>query len=438
MKSAISVLELMQQSYFTSTLGENFSHLHDLVDKHLTSSKYTSEKMERILAAEVDYYSRSAEEAGLPNYAEVRRRTHQQAIELTVIPLARLRESGRYSRYEQAHQIRLLETIRKHSEPAVIYWIEKTLSLKSKYSKELSKDIFDKISQVKFGSLPFSSFNAFALGGPGYNDHVIVFHSGLIRFVARISRILNKMMWILPRDQHDAIDWRSENWTKQYEDLVRETLNGSVGKKISEQFISVVDEYFLFSGPFEFDLEFFQDESWEMSINMAVGCEIFVMCHEYAHILNGDFEKLRPIKQKHRKVDVQRYNPSHDMEHKADIVSASIVMQAIHKFVLPPEGELPDEIRSFLEQYYLLGIDLFFVCAMLIESFGKLYDVPDVIRDSHPDPSLRAAIVQRAIQENAGPGLLPFVEKLRCTVRPLQAIAWTHLQERKAEAAKSP
>lgn len=437
MASALALLELIQLASYKDQFGSEFPKLFPALEKHIRSADYQSELLRRsnnVINDVLEGVTGLPQDSQYKNIEDLRAaaaKAHREAIQELNSSIDQLKKTGRYSQYENPSAMRLIEQIRRCVEPGVLFAVDRIRKSPMADRADFPADLEEQLSRVKFGSLPFSSFNAFAIGGDNYSDHAIVFHAGLLRFVARVSRIVNKLMYAVPVDQHDRIDWHSTSWPKEYESLVVQTLATPVGQRLCQQYIATVDAYFLYDGPYDFDAQFFyNDISWTSSTHMAFGAEVFIMGHEYAHIINQDFKKLKTAREKVQGVEIQKYNPNHGMEHAADLLGATFASNAIG-MELERSG-VPEDYQTYLKQFYLLGIPLTFACARAVDQYASFFKEKDTVYDTHPNPNSRNRITNGLLADLVGGDIDQFIEKLARTIAPIERAASTHFRNRLA------
>jgi hypothetical protein len=247
------------------------------------------------------------------------------------------------------------------------------------------------------------SFWASAIRVPGSEEHIIALNTGLPQFLSRFSRILTRLAVLVPMDKFERIDFEDPDWVDHYAELARVALAAPENEYVGKNFIAAIGGYFGIDFGVKYNHKEFFGADLMISEAKTVSSEVFILAHEYAHILDGHSIKqwqtlgiVRAVK----KVEAGTFPK--EVEFAADMVAAQILLAPLRN--LPDAA--PQMHREMLADSLLGGIVHVFTCATIVEYFQDRLDRKPTVPSYHPSTSERLSLLVELLHK-ASFGRLP-------------------------------
>jgi hypothetical protein len=227
-----------------------------------------------------------------------------------------------------------------------------------------------KIPKPIIGSMFTGSLNACTQVVPGGDEEIIIFDIAFMDFIKNLCNVIASFFMItgsdtagLPTDKRDIaklIESRPE---------------------IYGQFRSAIFYYLFFNASFFADMSSLPSTLFCIAREMQESMELFLMGHEYGHIMAGHFDPL------YREKISTRYNPDWAMEFEADNIGLGLMLDSRTN---PYHEDL---------KLSLCAVEIILHCEGLITSEkNKLYKKLRLPKDdSHPPAEMRIALLKQFI-----------------------------------------
>lgn len=380
-------LEDIQRKYWISQYGHDFQLILDARWEYIFSKekkKKDEVKMERIISevGKRDLVRPINRKEILKKVEDSIRDRKEEAIDIDSCffdfdPIASINR-GEYSKFEDPCIIHSMHVAQHYAKCGLSFFFKNNFGENSEYEERFNRNI-------KFGTLPVSSFNASAITLPNSDWSLVLVNSGLPKLINRLSRILMAAFFSLKLEDIPEV-FEMPNWELVIKEQIDESLEKSENKYIVESLLAAISDYLNTDCKYIFDIENFYGEIMIPAGMLTTACEIFVLGHEYGHIINGDnrddlkpFVSLRP--------EFDYLSQAHRSEFLADYWGTISLIGASN--ILFPELENP--ASTGFEQ----GANLFFWCVTIINSFQKIG--VDDSSESHPPTMFRAKMVEEHI-----------------------------------------
>ena len=305
----------------------------------------------------------------------------------------------RYSQVESPFFIDVIEAARLRVEAG---YNEMSAKLASK-SGAPSKDYMALYKKVIIGSLPDMSFWASAIRVPGSEEYIIAFNAGLPQFLSRFSRILTRLAVLVPMKDVERLKFGSSESADHYAGLARAALRAPENEYVGKNFVGAIGDYFGFDFGMKYNHKEFFGADLMISEAKTISSEVFILAHEYAHILDDHaIKQWQPLGIVRAVKKVEAGTFPKEVEFAADMVAAQILLAPLRN--LPDSA--PQQHREMLADSLLRGMVHVFTCATLVEYFQDRLDRKPSVPSYHPSTSERLSLLVDLL-DKASFGRLP-------------------------------
>jgi hypothetical protein len=253
---------------------------------------------------------------------------------------------------------------------------------------ELARDIEDDANRLCYpvpsrpviGTLPAGCVNACALAIPSSNQHLIIIATGLFRFLYRISIIITQAMPVVGDERNGR---RSVN-PKLVEQNIEE--NPDIVERFYEAFYA-----YLVRGDMGIT------EPWDINkytsyyaMGIREPMELFLMGHEYGHIINGHFSNSKRVASKIGTEKVDTLTPNHRQEYEADWTGMWLTLAAMNA-------------KRYDLAWSCLGFSLFFSCYEFLENGLSILETGEMGNyqcDTHPPTLYRRSMLWNGLHKS--------------------------------------
>lgn len=278
--------------------------------------------------------------------------------------------------------------------------------------EEVAEEIGAKlVARPVLGTLPHGQFNALAIEVPGATEHLVVFHRGVFGLINLVAKAVAATL--PPTDpKHAGVSF----------DLDRERVmhalrrDGTPAQRLADFLVG----YILAGHPHAAEQYFLRQPSATLAALLARGGQLFVLGHEYGHIVAGHLEHSAHSERRlgPRSVDVLR--PDWRLEYEADDIGM--------RFAL---ASLRTKSRLDLALSYC-GIDLVFSALALVERAlaTLIHGAPaeNAGSDTHPPPALRRNVLRSRVGELPDCAAVSGALTLSANVEAVLELMWTRIE----------
>lgn len=221
---------------------------------------------------------------------------------------------------------------------------------------------------IILGTLPINDLNALTCDF-SENERLVALNQGLFQFVYLMGRMISSLFL--------EIDSNKTNNTLNF-NLKIKTIDGKIkfDKGDNEKFLEVLVLYFIYENLFKSKIYFQKDRNMILSACLWDNAELFVVAHEYAHIISDELSNKKNIKRRFLD-DSKLYEVIRDWneEFKADQTALQIILTR------------SDDFDSGLVGNYL-GVEFLFACLDIIERINLKIN-GDKLSETHPSARTR-------------------------------------------------
>lgn len=257
--------------------------------------------------------------------------------------------------------------------------------------------------KVIIGSLSDVAFGASAVRVPDTSDYIITMNAGLPQLLSRFSRIFTRLGALVPVEKFERIDFAASEWRDQYGALAREALAARGNEYVLRNFAGAVGDYFGVDLGVKYDHTEFFGPDLMISEAKTISSEVFIIAHEYAHILDGHhvngWRELGIVKLA-KTVQVGAF--AKEVEFAADVVAARILLTPLRNLA----ASAPQERREMMADSLLGGMVHFFTTAKVVEFMQVLLSRRPAYASYHPPIDERITLLADLLS-GASYGRLP-------------------------------
>lgn len=288
------------------------------------------------------------------------------------------------------------ETPSRFEDPA---WYELMVYLSKEIESCADKLPFRIPNRPVFGTLPSHRVNAMSIALPQSNEYLIVFESQMFNFLNSMSKIVARAIPFKGSEGEFSLFSPDDiNVDKTYIDNVC----------ITDLFSEVILSY-LSQGKSEHG--YLLEEKYELLANgLLQYSEIFVLGHEYGHIIAGHLSKgkKQAISLYGKKLEEVVFDMVQELE--ADNIGLGIMLGVANKELMGNLRMMSDRERNLDEQTRhmsprLWGGDFFFSCAEVLERSIALLRTGDESNrpiGPHPPAWRRRAVIREIMMVGGG------------------------------------
>ncbi|WP_420386277.1 hypothetical protein [Roseivirga sp.] len=297
--------------------------------------------------------------------------------------------SRNYSKYESPIFIATIEQARKIADKGIRHLFGEM----STKDPDKSKEYLAKYESIAFGSLPDTSFNASAIRVGKGEDYIVILNRNVPQFLSRMARIIVKAETSVTPESLKKLNTETDEWKEQYDTMVQDVLKSKQNEYLLDSFLAAIFDYYNIESNFEYEVEKFAGPERILSEIMTIGAEVFIIGHEYNHILDGHLMNWETSNALPQGIKMDFGKRDHMMEFAADIAGIGNLIVSFGSHAHP---FLPNEDY---ERWLLNGIQLFFSSAQIIEDFNEAFDVSTTVEDTHPPSSDRFSLLYHQLKE---------------------------------------
>jgi len=380
MSKAMEYLELLQRSAYSNLFDEEWlMRRNEHMVTFLTDPNRPARQRARELARQ------QLKAAGLSE-ADIEKRlvrSGEPHERLDALPYA----PSRYSKHESPIFASTIDQARRIAEEAT------QVILKKLAEKNPGKG-HPNFESIAFGSLPNTSMNACAIRVPGESEYVIAINDGLPNFLARIARVIVRLITINSSREPEPFRLDDPDSEKKYFAGLMEVLASSDSQYVVENFVAAVGEYLGVNTGAVYNHIELNGMDRIFSETMTVGSEVFVIAHEINHIVDGHLIEWRTIANGLAGVESIEVGAwSHSMEMAADVAGLSTVFVAAARGI----GNSPGMDGGFYEAWLQKGPQHFLFCAMVVEFLLEQANGAQRISETHPPTNERQRFLLNTI-----------------------------------------
>jgi hypothetical protein len=227
------------------------------------------------------------------------------------------------------------------------------------------------------GTLPTGQVNAMAVAVPGTNDYLVLFETELFNFVLLISKVVARA---LPLQFDEKENYKFSTDMQDIQACIEQT------PEILRHFQELVHAYLFLGQPGKAPPYILEGPYSYLSWTMMHSLELFVMGHEYGHIIAGHVNEKRMFSDL-LDIEVEEIVRNWKDELEADRMGLQLMLQAMQR----------DRLDLSLSFW---GVELFFSCEEILDRGRSiiLTGAPDRQEiGSHPPPELRREQLRRTL-----------------------------------------
>lgn len=201
----------------------------------------------------------------------------------------------------------------------------------SSIDNKISKDI---IQNIAIGLLPTGKANAFIIKSED-EKYAVVISSGLMLLLHKYFKLV-----------------RAYSSPKDIIFCNRKDASLLEKKDINVYILNLIKNYCEFNVPYGTMIKLSDDANFEHSILLALS-EIFILCHELGHYLNGDLSNLNnylPLENEIGSVYIE--NKDHEIEYCADVTGYKLYQKCLERMGF--HGSPLDALKPILATFNLL------------------------------------------------------------------------------------
>jgi hypothetical protein len=272
------------------------------------------------------------------------------------------------------------------------------------------------VSDLKFllpvhpqiGTLPTGQVNAKAIMLPDSNEYLILFESELLTFVLLLSKVVARATPFKRSNSSGrlAFSTAKDDWVR----TLREQ------PEILFRFQEVMLAYLLVGRPSAATQYVLEEPYGSLAMNLRRSMVLFVLGHEYGHIIDGHFSRLRvssvDAEDNRRQIVLQNWR----REFEADVKGLDLMATAM-------QTDGVDITLSYS------GADFFFSCLEIVEQGIAILRTGKIIKyaasDSHPTAWMRREKLRKAVNNSLPPEVASAAIQLGTIVEQIMAALWT-------------
>jgi hypothetical protein len=237
----------------------------------------------------------------------------------------------------------------------------------------------ENIQHTYIGTVLSGNYNGFACRIPETCENLILLDGELFFLVSILSKIITLS---LPEFEH------SNNTMQFSTDKDKILKHISENAEIRYRFKLLVYDYFYMKRSITYlkpDLRFVN-----FRVNLINSLELFIVGHEYGHIISGHLENSTTEMLKVNNIDIEGIKLNWENEYEADAIGIKLMLEAT-KLI----GQLP---------FCYVGADLFFTFLDVHERALALFSTGEECKsigsDSHPPTAMRREKIKKCIKSN--------------------------------------
>ncbi|MDA0184315.1 hypothetical protein OJ997_28680 [Solirubrobacter phytolaccae] len=239
-----------------------------------------------------------------------------------------------------------------------------------------------------FGTLPLGQLNASAIAVPDSSEHLIVFQKGLFGFMNLLAKAVAASLPWVDEPEGGGVSFSTDV------DKIREHLKSD--SEPAARLADFVASYVVEGDPHRSQQYFLGGPAMRLAEILRYGGELFVLAHEYGHIVSGHLESDHRTEQVADETLTIVSEPW-VKEHQADYIGMILAVSTMHH-----EKDL-DIAMAFG------AVDLVFSAMALVDAALGVVAVNDpeatARSDTHPPAQLRQAMLRemldRALDDEA-------------------------------------
>ena len=235
-----------------------------------------------------------------------------------------------------------------------------------------------------FGTIPSGRINAMTILVRRSKEFIILFERQLFRFADEMSKI---MAHVIP---FEGEIYKHLKFAVSKKELDRVEKYLSQHPEIEHQFKEVVTAYLIKGDPNTIEPTLARWPSWTMAGILTNSAELFILGHEYGHILCGHFDHSKVVQSFIGQEQVVQVVPQWDQEHEADMKGLELMIRAQQR----------KRINSVISFW---GADFFFGCIDILERGISLIETGDEGNrrlNDHPPSGLRREVIRQGLKDS--------------------------------------
>ena len=288
----------------------------------------------------------------------------------------------------------------KYTEPPTDYEDPATYNIIMDLSRDIKsvtpKNIRD--SSIQFGTLPAGPVQALHIIVPNSTEHLIIFESELFYFCNMISKIVATACPISNITYKPTANGTKKKFVHYSFNLEAVKKNLQRNHVVLRRFRNIILGYLIYDSVAKAPAYIVPEEYFRLHLLFRTGMELFVLGHEYGHILSGHLDKGEYIDKNIAGHKVTEIGYEQSMELLADAVGTKLMMDAMY-------------------ENYRIGICTSYANAQLfLHALSILEEAAEIIKNVrsiddgiHPPLKLRRAAL-RAFMETYGEVFQPSLD----------------------------
>ncbi|MFE4257288.1 hypothetical protein [Streptomyces sp. NPDC056883] len=242
------------------------------------------------------------------------------------------------------------------------------------------------------GTVPTGEVNAITVKVPGSSQYVVLIQDQLFNYALLFSKVVARAF--------PGGDINSDGFQQFSADTSDIIANLEASPVITQRFRELIVGYLIDGNPGQAPQYILQQPHMGLAESLYDSMELFVMGHEYAHIITGHLDSTDRYATEFGGGEVEVLTRSWAQEYEADGLGLLLMVKAKAE-----EGF--DLSMSFW------GADLFFNCADIVErgiSVIETGEEGEARLGSHPPPGRRRQMIRAALQRDLGPESEPPIQ----------------------------
>jgi len=232
-----------------------------------------------------------------------------------------------------------------------------------------------------FGSLPTGRVNGIALKVPEDDQIIILIEDGLFGFANLAAKVITRAFPFKGEDEGRlTFSTKDSDWQQEL----------AAKPEISERFLEVLLAYILGGHP-HLARPYLPEPNYDgISSVLRETMEIFVLCHEYGHIVSGHLNVDNTKKSMIADEDMDEIATSWQEEFEADIKGLDFMLEVMRK-------------RGFDLSLSFWGVEFFFGCIDVVERAVSIIRTGDVnvqISATHPPTEMRREMLHSVLKNS--------------------------------------
>jgi hypothetical protein len=179
-----------------------------------------------------------------------------------------------------------------------------------------------KSRHIIFGTLPVGEINATAISVPSSKEYVVVFESDLFTFCNLICKSVSKCITA----------WKEPDGRITYRFNLPSVIDNITNdQEIVIRFREIIIGYLMDGTPAAARPYILEDPSHTLSVQLLNSMELFILGHEYAHILLGHFDRNRTVASLLAGQKIKRILRPWEQEYDADRLGLQLMINAMER-----------------------------------------------------------------------------------------------------------